>query len=70
MAQLQVLPSNIVRRNTEDKAQCLQFHQRAEDMSGVVYIRREVFRTSYGPRRVLHLQPMSDLAIFKDEIRT
>lgn len=33
-------------------------------------MRQEVYQTSYGPRRVLHLQPMLHVAHFADEVHT
>ena len=47
-----------------------QIHQIAEDMLGAVCMRREVYQTSYGPRRVLHLQPILHIAHFEDEAHT
>jgi hypothetical protein len=70
MAQLQVRSRQDVRRNWGIEAQCIQIHQRAEDMSDVVHIHREVYRTSCGPHRVLRLYPVLHIAIYEAEMHT
>ena len=50
------------------ESKCVQIHQIAEDMLDALCMRQDVYQTSYGPRRVLHLQPMLEIAHRADEV--